>query len=42
MSYPKQKTGHDVVQDMRRFSRTAKRTKKMNISPKIPRGGIRL
>lgn len=42
MSYPKQKTGKEKVQDMRKFSRTAKRTKKMNISPKIMRGGIRL
>lgn len=42
MSYPKQKTGSQVVKDMRKFSRTAKNTKKINISPKVPRGGIRL
>lgn len=42
MSYPKQKTGKAVVNDMIRFSRTAKRTKKINVKPKIPRGGIRL
>lgn len=42
MSYPKQKTGREVVADARKFSRTAKRTKKMNIKPRIPRGGIRL
>lgn len=28
--------------DIRFFSRTAKRTKKVNIKPKIMRGGIRL
>lgn len=28
--------------DARKFRRTAVRTKKMNISPKIMRGGIRL
>lgn len=28
--------------DKRRFSRTADRTKKMNINPKVMRGGIRL
>lgn len=38
----KQKTGGQVKQDQKRFSRTAKRTKKINIAPKIPRGGIRL
>lgn len=38
----KQKTGRAIKNDQKRFTRTAKRTKKMNISPKIPRGGIRL
>lgn len=38
----KQKIGREVKQDQKRFSRTAKRTKKINISPRIPRGGIRL
>lgn len=28
--------------DKRRFSRTAVRTKKINVNPKIYRGGIRL
>ena len=43
MAYPKQKdTKKAITADMRYFSRTAKRTKKMNISPKIMRGGIRL
>lgn len=31
-----------VLKDKKRFSRTAKRTKKINVSPKIMRGGIRL
>lgn len=39
---PKQKTGKQVVKDMIKFARTAKRTKKMNIDPKNVRGGIRL
>ena len=42
MSYPKQKKGKAVVRDARKYSRTAKGTKKININPKIPRGGIRL
>ena len=42
MSYPKQKTGKQVTHDMRKFSRTAKNTKKCNINPRIMRGGIRL
>lgn len=28
--------------DKRRFSRTASKSKKMNVDPSIPRGGIRL
>lgn len=39
---PKQKKGKEVVRDMVKFSRTAKRTKKMNVDPKMVRGGIRL
>lgn len=31
-----------MKRDKRRFSRTAVRTKKININPKIYRGGIRL
>lgn len=31
-----------IKNDQKRFSRTAKKTKKININPKIPRGGIRL
>ncbi len=42
MSYPKQKKGKQVRNDMKKFSRTAKKTKKININPYIPRGGIRL
>lgn len=43
MSYPKQKdTKKQVTYDMRKFSRTAKNTKKCNINPRIMRGGIRL
>lgn len=43
MSYPKQnKSNKAVTGDMRRFSRTAKRTKKCNINPRVMRGGIRL
>lgn len=42
MSYPKQKKGKEVKQDMAFFSRTAKRTKKMNVRPRFMRGGIRL
>lgn len=43
MSYPKQKdTKRDITNDMRKFSRTAKKTKKCNINPRIMRGGIRL
>jgi hypothetical protein len=34
------KTNHNI--DQRIFSRTADKTKKMNISPKIMRGGTRL
>lgn len=43
MSYPKQNdTKKAVIHDAKRFSRTAKNTKKCNINPKIMRGGIRL
>ena len=42
MSYPKQKTGKQISADMHKFSRTAKKTKKVNVHPKVPRGGIRL
>lgn len=43
MSYPKQKdTKKQITHDMRKFSRTAKSTKKCNINPRIMRGGIRL
>lgn len=31
-----------MKRDKRRFSRTAVRTKKINVNPKIYRGGIRL
>lgn len=31
-----------VKKDKRRFSRTADKTKKININPRIMRGGIRL
>lgn len=37
-----QKKGKEIKQDMKKFSRTAKRTKKCNIAPKNMRGGIRL
>lgn len=30
------------VKDMKRFTTTAKKVKKINIAPKIMRGGIRL
>lgn len=42
MSYPKQKKGKEIKSDQKRFSRTAKRTKKCNVDPRIMRGGIRL
>lgn len=42
MSYPKQKTGKQVIRDEKKFSRTAKQTKKCNVNPKVMRGGIRL
>lgn len=43
MSYPKQKSSKkEITNDMRKFSRTAKNTKKCNIEPRIMRGGIRL
>lgn len=43
MSYPKQNESRkEIKSDMRKFSRTAKKTKKCNISPRIMRGGIRL
>lgn len=43
MSYPKQnKSRKAVTGDMIRFSRTAKKTKKMNVNPRVMRGGIRL
>lgn len=42
MSGIKQKTGKAVKADMRKFSRTAKRTKRCNVSPRVMRGGIRL
>lgn len=38
----KQKTGKQITRDMRKFSRTAKKTKRCNVSPRIMRGGIRL
>lgn len=43
MTYPKQnKSKKDVTSDMRKFSRTAKNTKRCNVNPRIMRGGIRL
>lgn len=43
MSYPKQKDSNkEVTFDMKKFSRTAKKTKRCNINPRIMRGGIRL
>lgn len=42
MNYPKQKKGKEVTYDKQRFSRTAKKTKKCNVDPRIMRGGIRL
>lgn len=43
MSYPKQKDSKkDITRDMRKFSRTAKNTKKCNVNPRIMRGGIRM
>ena len=43
MSYPKQKDSRrEIKSDMKMFSRTAKKTKKINVNPRIPRGGIRL
>lgn len=42
MGYPKQKKGRAVVGDKINFSRTAKKTKKCNINPRVMRGGIRL
>lgn len=43
MAIPKQNdTNRKVTSDMRRFSRTAKKTKKCNVKPRIMRGGIRL
>lgn len=42
MSYPKQKSGKQITYDQKKFSRTAKGTKKCNIAPRIMRGGIRL
>ena len=31
-----------IKKDQKRFSRTAKKVKKINIAPKVMRGGIRL
>lgn len=31
-----------IKKDKKRFRKTADKTKKMNVMPKIPRGGIRL
>lgn len=43
MSYPKQKdSAGKISYDQKKFSRTAKKTKRCNISPRIMRGGIRL
>lgn len=43
MAYPKQNDSKGkVTGDMKRFSRTAKRTKKCNVKPRVMRGGIRL
>ena len=43
MSYPKQKDSpKEIRKDMKKFSRTAKQTKRCNIRPRIMRGGIRL
>lgn len=43
MSYPKQKDSMNKIRyDQKKFSRTAKKTKKCNINPRIMRGGIRL
>lgn len=43
MSYPKQKDSMKQIRhDQKKFSRTAKKTKQCNISPRIMRGGIRL
>lgn len=42
MSYPKQKKGKAVIADKINFARTAKKTKKCNINPRVMRGGIRL
>ena len=32
----------NAIQDQRRYSRTAVKTKKINISPKVSRGGTRM
>lgn len=42
VSYPKQKKGKAVIADRINFSRTARKTKKCNVNPKVMRGGIRL
>lgn len=43
MSYPKQKDSRKAIKhDQRKFSRTAKNTKKCNVNPRIMRGGIRM
>lgn len=42
MSYPKQKEGKQITNDMKKFSRTAKKTKKCNVNPRVMRGGIRM
>lgn len=42
MGYPKQKKGKAIIADQINFRRTARKTKKCNINPKVMRGGIRL
>lgn len=42
MGYPKQKKGKQISYDEKKFSRTAKKTKKCNVNPRIMRGGIRM
>lgn len=43
MSYPKQNNNKRMIDyDMKKFSRTAKNTKRCNIAPRVMRGGIRL
>lgn len=43
MSIPKQNdSNRKITGDMKRFSRTAKKTKRCNVKPRVMRGGIRL